>query len=125
MHQDDSTIEQSRPQTDQRRRESDATLLLIKELQRGVKSLDEKITYHHKIFRQEMEQSVERVFERAFPEGDPEGHRKHHELVIKREEERLEFWSSMRKEVSKYGLISVIGFLLMSAWQTFLQGPKK
>ena len=83
MHQDDS-INDVPALIDKRRREGDALLLLIKELQSGVKSLDEKMTYHHGIFRTEMEKSVERVFERAFPEGDPEGHRQHHELHTQR-----------------------------------------
>jgi len=123
MHQDDFTPSQQF--VERRGRTDDAILLHIKELQASHKELTAKMNYHHAVFREEMEKSVERVFERAFPEGDPEGHRAHHELVIKREEERLEFWMSMRKEIGKWGLIGILGFIVVSAWQAFLLGPKK
>jgi hypothetical protein len=70
-------------------------------------------------------ESVHHALDAAFPDGDPEGHRRHHEAVIKKAEESAEFWATMRKEIGKWGLISVIGFLAVSAWQSFLQGPHK
>lgn len=122
MHQDDFTPSQF---VERRGRTDDAILLHIKELQAGQKELTAKMNYHHAVFREEVEKSINGVFERAFPDGDPEGHRAHHELVIKREEERLEFWMSMRKEIGKWGLIGILGFIVVSAWQAFLLGPKK
>ena len=110
---------------DRRQRTEDAILLHIKELQAGQKSLTDKVNYHHEIFRGEIEKSVERVFERAFPEGDPEGHRQHHELVIKREEERLAFWTAMKTKLSEWGLIGFTGWAVYYLWLAFLQGPKK
>ena len=121
MHQDD--FQHSASFVD--RRKDDAILLHIKELQAGQKELAAKMNYHHAIFREEVEKSVNRVFERAFPDGDPEGHKQHHELVIKREEERLEFWMSMRKEIGKWGLIGILGFIVVSSWKAFLMGPNK
>jgi len=110
---------------DRRSRTDDSILLHIKELQITVKDLAAKMNYHHAIFREEVEKSVEHVYERSFPDGDPEGHRHHHELVIKREEERLEFWMTMKKEVTKWGLVGVLGFLAVAAWNAILIGPKK
>lgn len=123
MKQEDFTPSQQ--YAERRARTEDSLLLHIKELQAGQKELTAKMNYHHAIFREEVENSVNRVFERAFPDGDPEGHKLHHELVIKREEQRLEFWMSMKKEVTKWGLVGVLGFLAVSAWQAFLLGPKK
>ena len=110
---------------ERRQRVEDSILLHIKELQATTKDLSAKMNYHHAIFREEVEKSVINVFERSFPEGDPEGHRAHHELVIQREKERVEFWSSMKKEVVKWGLIGVLSFLAYSAWAAFLKGPMK
>ena len=110
---------------DRRQRTDDAILLHIKELQATVKDLAAKMNYHHAVFREEVEKSVEHVYERSFPAGDPDGHKHHHELVIKREEERLEFWMAMKKELTKWGLVGVLSFLAYAAWTAFLLGPKK
>lgn len=61
----------------------------------------------------------------AFPEGDPDGHRKHHEAVIKAAEEKAEFWTKMRYEITKYGLIGFIAWAGGYLWLGFLQGPHK
>ncbi len=108
-----------------RRRESDAILLHVQQVDANVKALDDKMTYHHAIFREEVQKSVESVFERSFPDGDPEGHRRHHELVIQREEERVKFWLTMRVELAKYGLVGFVGWAVYALWNAFLQGPHK
>jgi len=102
MHQDDFQ-HSSHQEPMIERRKDDAILLHIKELQAAVKELSAKMNYHHAIFREEVEKSVEHVYQRSFPDGDPEGHRAHHELVIKREEKRLAFWTKMQEEVTKWG----------------------
>jgi hypothetical protein len=67
--------------------------------------------------------AVKEAMSSAFPEGDPEGHRRYHEASIRHAEQRAEFWQAMRKEIGKWGLISVLGFLAMAAWRAFLRGP--
>jgi len=114
MHQDDSIHDA--PFEERRKRESDSMLLHIKELQAGVKELSAKMNYHHAIFREEVQKSVEGVFERSFPDGDPEGHRRHHELVIKREEERLQFWTTMKTKLAEWGLIGFAGWAFYALW---------
>ena len=101
---------------DTRRAESDATLLLIKNVDSAIKALDKKMTYHHEIFREEVEKSVEKVYVSAFPDGDPTGHRKHHELVIQREEERIAFWHEMRMAAAKWAGLGILGFLGTAVW---------
>lgn len=110
---------------ERRQRTEDALLLHIKELQKETKELSAKMNYHHAVFREEMERSVERVFQRAFPEGDPEGHRAHHELVIKRETERVEFWKTMKTKLAEWGLIGFAGWSIYYLWIAFIQGPKR
>lgn len=62
---------------------------------------------------------------KAFPAGDPEGHRKYHEDEMKYMEARAEFWKKMLFEVTKYGVIGVIGWLAYTVWVAFLHGPQK
>lgn len=109
---------------ERRQTESNSMLLHIRELQVNVKALDEKMTYHHGVFREEVEKSVERVYATAFPDGDPLGHRKHHELVIQREEARVKFWNEMLLGASKWAGMGVLAFLAHAAWVAFLKGPK-
>lgn len=73
--------------------------------------------------REEVKSAVREAMAEAFPGGDPDGHRRHHEAVIKAAEQRAEFWQTMRKEIGKWGLISLAGFLAMAAWRAFLKGP--
>ena len=70
-----------------------------------------------------VKRAVKEAMSDAFPGGDPDGHRRHHEAVIRHAEQRAEFWQAMRKEIGKWGLISVLGFLAMAAWRAFLKGP--
>ena len=96
--------------------ESLALLQHIQNVDAVVKALDEKMTYHHSIFREEVEKSVEKVYVSAFPDGDPTGHRKHHELVIQREEERIAFWHEMRMAAAKWAGLGILGFLGAALW---------
>jgi hypothetical protein len=120
MHQDDTQHFE-----DCRKGNSDALLLHIRELQSTVKALEVKMTYHHGVFRDEVEKSVVRVFEHSFPDGDPDGHRKVHEAWIKQAEDKAKFWRTMQTEIAKYGLIGFIGWAGYALWQAFLQGPHK
>jgi hypothetical protein len=52
----------------------------------------------------------------GFPNSDPEGHRKAHELFIKHAEAKAVFWGKMRDEAAKYGILGVLGFILMAVW---------
>lgn len=107
------------------RRKDDSILLHIKELQASHKELTAKMNYHHAIFEERVEKAVEKVFERSFPDGDPEGHRAHHELVIKREEQRIAFWVNMRTKLTEWGLIGFVGWAFFALWAAFLKGPVK
>lgn len=112
--------------------QSQALVLLIHELTDTVSSLRTEVrdakatfTYHHATYVEATERAIEKAMSAAFPDGDPEGHKRHHLAVIQAAEERAEFWKTMRKEVGKWGLISVLGFLALAAWNAFLQGPHK
>ena len=121
MHQDD--FQHSQAQFVDRRKD-DSILLHIKELQASHKELAAKITFYHAVFEETTEKAVQKVIERSFPEGDPEGHKRHHELVIQREEERVAFWHNMKVKLTEWGLIGFAGWAFYALWAAFLKGPK-
>lgn len=67
---------------------------------------------------------MERIIRSGFPADDMAGHRAYHEAVIRRIEERAEFWRKLRLELAKWGLLGFLGWLIVAAWQHLLHGPK-
>ena len=101
---------------ERRKGEDNAVLLHIKELQMTTKALDAKMTYHHGIFRKEVEQAVVRVFEHSFPDGDPDGHRKVHEAWIAEAQAKAKFWEEMRIAGAKWAGLGVLTFIATALW---------
>ena len=104
------------------------TKALLQLLHSGQQLMGEKLEQH--LLREPGEiavavsSEIAKFVATAFPEGDPAGHRKHHEAVIALAEEKAEFWKRMRIEISKYGILSLIGWAVIALWQTFLAGPR-
>jgi hypothetical protein len=61
----------------------------------------------------------------AFPEQDPNGHRRAHEEWVKEAAAKAEFWQTMKKELAKYGLLGLAGWVAFQLWTAFLHGPQK
>lgn len=61
----------------------------------------------------------------GFPNKDPRGHHDAHTEWIESARRRKEFWSKLLAEVTKYGLIGLLGWLLTLAWHGLLKGPAK
>lgn len=97
----------------------------VQSLHTDVKNLDGRLSTHMTTETHELATEITKLMTSAFPDGDPDGHRRHHEAVIEREEARAAFWKKMFFELSKYGLIAFLGWLVLSTWNTFLQGPHK
>lgn len=116
MTQDEGPVSQF---VERRSRTEDAILLHIQELKAGQIDLNKKMTYHHEIFRKEVETAVERVFDRSFPDGDPEGHRKIHESWIAEAASRASFWEEMRLAGAKWLGLGALGFLASAIWIAF------
>lgn len=97
----------------------------VKKLQQNHVDLDHKLTQHMTEGTMELAREISKMMVDAFPEGDPKGHRKHHEAVIAKAEARAAFWKKMLEEISKYGLLGFLGWLVTLAWSGFIQGPHK
>jgi len=126
--------EPTEPQDHLPERRTETTLLLamvknvhddVKIMHTNLQALDERLTKHMTEETTELAQEITKLMAAAFPEGDPTGHRKHHEAVIAKAEARAAFWRKMLEEITKYGLIGLLGWLALTAWSAFLQGPHK
>lgn len=105
-----------------RRKDSPLPVLLemVKQVHAGQKSLEAKLTSHMVVETNDLAVAIAKLMKDAFPEGDPDGHRRHHELVIQREEERAKFWQEMRIAGAKWMGIGVLGLLVMLVWTGLL-----
>lgn len=109
------------------------------EMREAIREIKASATYTHatlheattkaketaELAKESIKDAVHEAMAEAFPDGDPRGHRAAHESYIKEAAEKAEFWATMRKELGKYGLISVAGWLVYLIWQGVLMGPKK
>jgi hypothetical protein len=112
-------------QFNDRRKDSPMPVLLelVKKVHQSQQELDHKLTKHMTEETDELAKALAKLMADAFPEADPSGHRRHHELVIQQAEERAKFWHEMRLAVAKWAGLGVLSFLVIAAWNKFLQGP--
>ena len=117
---------------DRRVSDNSAILVLVQQISTNVGNLevkvdkfDTRLSQHMHDETLELAEAIVKLMLRAFPEGDPDGHKRHHEAVIKAAEEKAEFWKSMRKKVTEWGLVGVLGWAAFALWAAFLKGPVK
>lgn len=60
----------------------------------------------------------------AFPDGDPIEHKKYHLSLIRQADSKTAFWDKMRFELTRWGLIGFLGWVVYQLWVAFLHGPK-
>ena len=133
MHQNDDSVVQIR----NNRRESDKywelAIAHIAELSESQRKLTEKFDTH-------FDNSIERHDQLAakitgndvviaaildgFPNKDPRGHHDAHISWIEDARAKKEFWTKLVAEVTKYGLIGLLGWLLTLVWAAAVKGPK-
>ena len=108
----------------QERRSSDALLVLVQSIHKDLKSLDRKLTAHIETEPAEWAAQLESLIGKAFPNGDADGHREAHEAQMTAIRDRAAFWKAMLLEVSKWGVLGVLGWMAYHLWAAFIQGPK-
>lgn len=109
------------------RRDDSAISFLITEVHKDVRELrrelDDKLSKHTREEAQKLAEAVTKVMMESFPEGDAILHRKRHEAEIAMLEARTDFWAKMRYEVTRWGLLGVLGWTAIVAWKAFVKGP--
>lgn len=116
------------PPTTERRKnppsEHAMMLSIVRETRDEVQGLRGELNEHIKMEAEQTATAVKDVLAKSFPDGDTELHRRYHTAAIQREEARAKFWSKMVFELTKWGLIGFLGWLLVKAWLGVLEGPK-
>jgi hypothetical protein len=109
----------------QDRRSTDAVMLaLVQTIQHDITEMKITLKDHIETEPQEWADLLEDMMGKAFPNGDPEGHREAHEAQMAAVRDRAAFWKTMLIEVSKYGILGVLGWLVFHAWAAFVKGPQ-
>jgi len=107
------------------RNDPETILYVMQEIHKRVEALDERLSKQTHDATLKLAEEIASLMCKSFPEGDPDGHRAAHEAWIKREEDKAEFWKKMRFEVSRWGIMGLLGWLAIVAWKAVLQGPGK
>jgi hypothetical protein len=102
-----------------------ALLILVQQVHTDVQLFGRQLEEQRHTEALLLAEAVADLMLKAFPEGDPEGHRKDHEAQLRAVEARAEFWRKMLFEISKYGLLGVVGWLAVKIWVAFLAGPTR
>ncbi len=108
-----------------RRAPSEELLVLVQQIHDNQMSMDAKLTTHMRDETHEIAEAIAKMMADSFPQGDPAGHRRYHEASIKAAEDKALFWGKMRFEITRWGLIGFLGWVVYALWQSFLQGPHK
>jgi len=61
----------------------------------------------------------------AFPGGDTDSHRRFHESLIRKAEERTKFWAELRVKLAEKGIWAVVMFLCAALYWYVKEGPKQ
>lgn len=110
---------------DQERRSSDSVMLaLVHTIKEDVSDMKATLKNHIETEPQEWAALLEDMMVKSFPGGDPDGHREAHEAQMQAVRDRAEFWKTMLMEVSKWGILGVLGWLAFHAWVAFVKGPQ-
>ena len=98
----------------ERRKSSEDLVTLIQEMFVEIREIRDEGRAMRKDLKQHIQDEAVMV-NHAFPDGDVDGHRMAHAAWIKKAEQQAKFWEEMRSSVAKWGVIGVLGFLLMAS----------
>ncbi|AQG98596.1 hypothetical protein A9R05_06920 [Burkholderia sp. KK1] len=73
------------------------------------------------VLEKDLKVVIDRVDDLAkgFPDSDPDGHRRAHEALIRKAEERAKFYEDLRGELAKKGVWAVLVLIGIALWQYF------
>jgi hypothetical protein len=96
----------------------------VKELRVEVAEFKRSSEYASSITEANVSNAMTKILNDSFPDGDADLHRRAHEAQIKIAEDKSKMFSVLRTEVVKWGLLGLAGWLAITIWHAFLQGPK-
>lgn len=108
----------------ERRKNNSIAVLLMQQVYDKLDAMDKKLTLHMSEESATLVKELAAIMSVSFPGGDGVGHRTYHEAQMQAVLDKAQFWKTMRTEVSKYGLLGIIGWVTYAVWISFLKGPK-
>lgn len=129
--QDGATDRRSDQTTDRRSADNHPLNILLTRVSDDVTSLTSDVRDLRILFAQHssdetlaLAEAVAALMIKSFPAGDPDGHKKYHEAQMKAAEDKALFWSKMRFELSRAGLLGFILWVGVQLWKGVLTGPQ-
>jgi MoaA/NifB/PqqE/SkfB family radical SAM enzyme len=109
------------------RRAIDVGMLIakIETLHEDIISMDTKLTKHIEDEVEDIAKAVKDIFVQSMPNEDAALHKQMHETEMQILKDRKEFWKKLLFELSKTGIVGVLGWMGYSLWVAFLSGPTK
>ena len=112
------------PFVERRSNNDQALYFLLETVHNKIDALDQKLTIHIHDETLMLAEEIAKLMVKAFPYGDPDSHRAEHEANRKIIEEKAKFWTTMKTELARWGLIGFCGICLVALWKYILAGPK-
>ena len=108
----------------ERRVNQDDLMVVIRQLKDDIALLSQQFHDHRIEEDSRLEKAIETLMNKSFPNGDAVGHCTAHHAYIQAAVDRAEFWKKLLFELTKYGVIGLLGWLALIVWTGFLKGPK-
>lgn len=67
---------------------------------------------------------MEEMIKSGFPDGDAIAHRRYHEALIRKAEERTKFWADLRLKLADRGIWAVLVAVATAVYFYYVKGPK-
>lgn len=115
---------ESKPTAPDRRADDSAVLMLVTQVNERLVKLDDKLSQHMTDETKELAEAMNVLLNNAFPGGDPGSHKALHIAQLEAATDKAKFWKQMVFDLSKWGLIGVLGWLTVTAWLAFIKGPR-
>jgi hypothetical protein len=113
------------PAEERRALDVGSLITLIHQLHDDIKALDAKLSTHISEEMSEIGKAIDMAFIASMPGGDSFAHRKIHEDMARTISDRADFWHRMLFEVTKFGAIGAVSWLVYTLWVAFIHGPTK
>lgn len=90
----------------------EAILALLHAQREDTVAIREALTNHAESEAKALQEAINSLTESAFPDGDALGHREYHLAMMEAAKNRAEFWRKLLFELTKWGLLGFLGWLI-------------
>jgi len=99
----------------------EAILALLHAQREDTVAIREALTSHAESEAKALQRTIASLTESAFPDGDTLGHREYHLAMMEAAKNRAEFWRKLLFELTKWGLLGFLGWLVADLLKAHLR----